>query len=66
MTPWFTRRLEAADRANQNVPPWPGDETVEKHPAMWAATEGAYFGPWGAVAGAVIGGAVALKRGFRR
>jgi hypothetical protein len=53
-------------RANQNVPSWSGDEVVEKHPAAWAATEGAYFGLWGAVAGAVIGGAVVLKRRCRR
>jgi hypothetical protein len=44
MASWLTRRLEAADRANQNVPPWPGDETIEKHPSAWGATEGAYFG----------------------
>jgi hypothetical protein len=66
MASWFTRRLEAADRANQNVPPWPGDETIEKYPSAWAATEGAYFGIWGAVAGAIVGGAVALKRRSRR
>jgi hypothetical protein len=38
------RRFEAADRANQDVPPWPGDETVEEHPAAWATIEGAHLG----------------------
>jgi hypothetical protein len=43
MTSWFTftRRLEAADRANQNVPAWPGDKTVVRHPVAWTATDGA-------------------------
>jgi hypothetical protein len=59
-------RLEAADRANQDVPPWPGDETVEEHPAAWATIEGAHLGAWGALAGAVIGGAVVLSRRLRR
>jgi hypothetical protein len=40
MTSWFTGGWGAADRANQNVPAWPGDGTVVRHPVAWTAPVG--------------------------
>ncbi len=66
MASWLARRLEASDRALQDVPPWPGDEAIEQHPGAWATVEGANFGIWGAAVGAVLGGVVVLRRRLRQ